>query len=176
MGFKASRSSRLDGCVTERRTQLGMAMFLIAEAVFFFLLILAFIYFRSPAEQDLHLQTTSLYTGLLLASGFSMWRAAASTAGSRLWVVITIGLGAAFLLGQGSEYLRLIRDGVTMSQSLFGTTFLTLVGVHALHLVVGLVALAIIPLTAIRTMALYWYFFAGVWLAIFLVAYVGSAA
>jgi cytochrome c oxidase subunit III len=162
--------------VTERRTQLGMALFLIAEAVFFFLLILAFIYFRGPAPRDLHLPTTSLYTGLLLASSFSMWRAAASAAGSRLWVGITIGLGAAFLLGQGSEYLRLIRDGVTISQGLFGTTFFTLAGVHGLHVVVGLITLAIIPTTAIRTMALYWHFFAGVWLVIFLVAYVGIIA
>ena len=162
--------------MTDRRAQLGMALFLIAEAVFFFLLILAFLYLRGPAPRDLHLPITSLYTALLLASAFTMWRAATSAAGSRLWVGITIGLGAAFLLGQGSEYLRLIRDGVTISQGLFGTTFFTLAGVHGLHVLVGLIALGIIPSTAIRTMALYWYFFAGLWFVIFLVAYVGSMA
>jgi len=40
---------------------------------------------------------------------------------------------------------------------------------------VGLIALGIVPGNAIRTMALYWYFLAGVWLAIFLVAYLWSA-
>lgn len=159
--------------MTERRAKLGLSMFLIAEAVFFFLLILAFLYFRGPAPRDLRLPLTSLYTALLLGSGISMWRAAA--AGSRLWVAITIALGAAFLVGQASEYLRMMRAGVTISQGLFGTTFFTLTGVHGLHVLVGLIALGIIPTTAIRTMALYWYFFAGVWLAIFLIAYVGGA-
>jgi cytochrome c oxidase subunit III len=153
-----------------------MALFLMAEAVFFILLILALLYFRGPAPHGLHVSTTALYTGLLLASSFSMWRAAANATGSRLWVAITIGLGTVFLVGQGSEYLRLIRDGVTIGQGLFGTTFFTLAGVHALHVLVGLVTLGIIPTTAIRAMALYWYFFAGVWLAIFLVAYLGSVA
>jgi heme/copper-type cytochrome/quinol oxidase subunit 3 len=65
-----------------------------------------------------------------------------------------------------------MRDGVTISQSLFGTAFFTLGGVHGLHVLVGLIALGIVPSTAIRPVAMYWYFFAVVWLAIFLIAYV----
>ena len=156
-----------------QRGPLGMAMFLLSEAVFFFLLILAFVYFRSAGAANLNLEAGALDTAGLLASVFSMWRA---TAGDRRWLVITIGLGAAFLVGQGIQYLHLIRDGVTMSQGLFGTTFFTLAGVHGLHVLIGLVALALVPSTAIRAMALYWYFFACVWLVIFLVAYVGNVA
>jgi heme/copper-type cytochrome/quinol oxidase subunit 3 len=156
-----------------QRGQLGMAMFLLSEAVFFFLLILAFVYFRSAGAGNLNLEAGAIDTALLLASAFSMWRA---TVGSRAWLPITVFLGAVFLVGQGIQYLHLIRDGVTISQGLFGTTFFTLAGAHGLHVLIGLVALAIVPSTAIRTMALYWYFFAGVWLAIFLVAYVWSAA
>jgi heme/copper-type cytochrome/quinol oxidase subunit 3 len=156
-----------------QRGQLGMAMFLLSEAVFFFLLILAFVYFRTAGLGNLNLGAGTLDTAGLLASVFSMWRA---TAGDRRWLAITIGLGAAFLVGQGIQYLRLIRDGVTIGQGLFGTTFFTLAGVHGLHIFVGLLALAMVPSTAIRAMALYWYFFAGVWLVIFLVAYVGNAA
>src|ERR1700683_3520403 len=156
-----------------QRGQLGMVMFLLSEAVFFFLLILAFVYFRTAGAGNLNLGVGALDTVGLLASVFSMWRA---TAGDRRWLAITIGLGAAFLIGQGIQYLRLARGGVTISQGLFGTTFFTLAGAHGLHVLVGLVALAIVPSTAIRAMALYWYFFAGVWLVIFLVAYVGSAA
>lgn len=157
-----------------RRAQLGMALFLIAEAVFFFLLILAFVYFRASTPQGLHMRTSAVYTALFMASGFSMWRA--SESGSRLWVGITIALGLAFLIRQATEYLRLIRDGVTIGQGLFGTTFFTLTGVHGLHVAIGLLALAVVPSTALRTMALYWYFFAGVWLVIFLAAYVWGAA
>jgi heme/copper-type cytochrome/quinol oxidase subunit 3 len=156
--------------VTMRRAELGMAMFLIAEAVFFFLLILAFLYFRARA--NLNFQAGLLDTGLLLASSLSLWRA---VAGSRLWLGVTIALGVAFLIGQGSQYLSLFRDGVTMSQGPFGTTFFTLTGAHGLHVLAGLVALAMVPVSAIRTVALYWYFFAAVWLAIFLVVYVWGA-
>jgi heme/copper-type cytochrome/quinol oxidase subunit 3 len=159
--------------MTERRTQLGMAMFLIAEAVFFFLLILAFIYFRVPGAGKLNVGAGALDTACLLASALTIWRA---TTGSRRWLWATIAFGGLFLAGQGAQYRQLIHDGVTISQGLFGTTFLTLAGAHGLHVLVGLVALGIVPGTAIRTMALYWYFCAGVWLAIFLVAYVGSTA
>jgi heme/copper-type cytochrome/quinol oxidase subunit 3 len=157
-----------------QRAQLGMAMFLLAEAVFFFLLILAFLYFRGLTPPPVQrIGATSVYTALLLASSFSVWRAAS---GSRLWLVSTIVLGAAFLIGQGTEYLRMIHDGVTISQGLFGTTFFTLAGMHGLHILIGLIALAVVPSAAIRTLALYWCFFAAVWLAIFLVAYVWGVA
>ncbi len=73
-----------------------------------------------------------------------MWRA---IGGSRVWQALTIVLGAAFLAGQGSQYVRLIRDGVTIGQGLFGTTFFTLVGAHGLHVLAGLVALAVVPST-----------------------------
>ena len=154
-----------------KRVQLGMAMFLIAEAVFFFLLILAFVYFR--AKGNLSLEAGLLDTALLLASSFSMWRA---IGGSRWWLAVTIVLGLAFLAGQGSQYLRLIRDGVTIGQGLFGTTFFTLIGAHGLHVLAGLVALAVVPSSALRSLALYWYFFAAVWVVIFLAAYVWGAA
>jgi heme/copper-type cytochrome/quinol oxidase subunit 3 len=159
--------------MTGRRGQLGMAMFLLSEAVFFFLLILAFVYFRTAGAGNLNLEAGALDTAGLLASVFSMWRA---TVGDRRWLAITIGLGVAFLIGQGIQYVLLIRDGVTISQGLFGTTFFTLAGAHGLHVLIGLVALALVPPTAIRAMALYWFFFAGLWLVIFLVAYVGNTA
>jgi heme/copper-type cytochrome/quinol oxidase subunit 3 len=171
MGFETPRSPGLEGRVTHRRTELGIAMFLIAEAVFFFLLMLAFVYFRTPGAGKLNLGAGALDTACLLASIFTIWRA---TAGSRLWLSATILFGALFLAGQVIQYLQLMYDGVTISQGLFGTTFFTLAGVHGLHVLVGLIALAIVPAAAIRTTALYWYFVAGVWLAIFLVAYVGG--
>jgi heme/copper-type cytochrome/quinol oxidase subunit 3 len=155
-----------------RRAQLGMAMFLISESIFFVLLLLAFVYFRPPASQDLHLRMTSIYTALFLGSSFSVWRAAS---GSRVWLGVTIALGAAFLIGQGSEYLRLIDNGVTMSQGLFGTTFFTLAGAHGLNVLAALVALAAVPQSGVRVVAMYWTFLAAVWVAIFLTAYVWSA-
>jgi cytochrome c oxidase subunit 3 len=142
--------------IVNRRAELGMALFLIAETVFFFLLILAFAYFRAMPQGISRLGW--LLTALLLASTVSMWRAAAE---SRLWLWVTIALGAAFLAGQAI---------------FFGTTFFTLAGVHGLHILAGLIALAVAPSDAIKVVALYWYFFVVVWLAIVLVMYARSAA
>ena len=158
--------------MTERRTQLAMAMFLVAEAVFFFLLILAFIYFRVPGAVKLNVGAGALDTVCLLGSVLTIWRA---TTGSRKWLSATILFGGLFLAGQGAQYLRLIHDGVNISQGLFGTTFFTLAGAHGLHVLVGLIALVIVPGTAIRSMALYWSFLTIVWLVIFLIAYIWAA-
>ncbi|HTW65451.1 MAG TPA: cytochrome c oxidase subunit 3 [Bryobacteraceae bacterium] len=154
-----------------RRAQFGMAMFLVSEGVFFALLILAFWYFRQRA--NLNFAAGAIDTGLLLASALSVWRAAD---GSRLWVTVTMVLGAAFLIGQSDQYVHLIRGGVTISAGLFGTTFFTLTGMHGLQVLAGLIALAVVPRATIRAVALYWQFLAAVWVLIFLSAYVWGAA
>jgi heme/copper-type cytochrome/quinol oxidase subunit 3 len=127
------------------RSQLGMAMFLISEAVFFFLLILAFRYF-APIPHLLSSRNEWLLTLLLLASVLSMWQG---------WRWLTIALGAMFLIGQ----------------ALFlGITFFILADIHGLHILAGLIALAIVPASGLRAMALYWYFFTAVWLVILVLA------
>lgn len=124
-----------------RRAQLGMAMFLISEAVFFFLLILAFVYFR--ALPDLHSAAGWTLTALLVAASLAAWRA---------WRWMTVALGLAFLI------------------VLVITTSSLLTDLHGLHIFAGVVAVSLVPASALRIMALYWYFFTAVWLAIFLVA------
>ena len=89
------------------RAQLGMAMFLIAEAVFFFLLILAFAYFRAMPQRSRPWDGSSQLRSSRAA--VSMWRAMPNS----LWLWITIALGAAFL-GRAVIFL--------------GTTFFTLAG------------------------------------------------
>jgi heme/copper-type cytochrome/quinol oxidase subunit 3 len=127
-----------------KRAELGMAMFLISEAVFFFLLILASRYFA--AIPFLSSRNGWLLTILLLASAVSMWRG---------WRWVTIALGAVFLIGEAL---------------LLGTSFFILAGIHGLHILAGLIALALAPASALKTLALYWYFLTAVWLAIVLVA------
>ena len=120
------------------RAQLGMAMFLISEAVFFFLLILAFAYFGSMPRRIPPVGW--VFAALLLLSSLGMWRAAA---GSRLWRCVTIALGVAFLIYESI---------------LIGNTFFILAAIHWLHILAGLIALAIVPASALRPLALYWYF------------------
>jgi cytochrome c oxidase subunit 3/cytochrome o ubiquinol oxidase subunit 3 len=102
-----------------------------------------------------------------------------------LWWFLTILLGALFLVGTGAEWHRLIsREGLTIGTNLFGTTFYSLVGLHASHVIVGLVLLTTGLLLALgghvnpshagraETLSLYWHFVDAVWVVVFLVVYV----
>lgn len=124
-----------------KRAQLGMAMFLISEAVFFFLLILACAY--SHALPRLYATSGWILTALLLAGSVSIWWG---------WRWAALALGAMFILG------------------LIGTKFSMLTAVHGLFVFAGIISIAAVPVSALRIVALYWYFFTAVWLVIFLVA------
>ncbi len=151
------------------KAKLGMAMLILAESVFFFMLLLAFVYFRDEslkaATESLDIGRTSIYTGCLLLSGLVLWRGR---------VEIAIVFGGVFLVGQGMEYMRLLRSGVTMSHDLFGTTFFTLAGMHGLHVVIGLALL--LALRRSVASAMFWQFVVASWAAIFAVVYVWSFA
>ncbi|HEX5228637.1 MAG TPA: hypothetical protein VFW44_13050, partial [Bryobacteraceae bacterium] len=108
-----------------RRAELGMAMFLIAAGVFFSLLILAVGYFR--ALPRLMAPPGWVLTALLLAASFAIWRG---------WRWVTVALGLAFC-------------GV-----LFATAASMLTGLHALFILAGVIALAVVPASALRAMAL----------------------
>ena len=175
--------------------KLAMALFIVSEAFFFILLILAFLYFQAAAVADdansantLEPKTTAIYTALLLSSSISIWLAGrGNNDGSRkkfcVWLMVTMLLGAAFLFGQAREYARLLSHNVTISRNLFGTTFFTLTGFHGLHVFAGLTMLAIIfglalagdfpnrQSTAVETVSLYWHFVDAVWIVIFATVY-----
>src|SRR6266852_1172312 len=101
------------------------------------------------------------------------------------WWLVTIALGAYFLLGTGREWHHLIHDkGLTIQTNLFGTTFYSLVGLHASHVIIGLLALSIVMAFAItgavkrehagraHVLALYWHFVDTVWVVVFTVVYI----
>jgi len=52
------------------------------------------------------------------------------------------GLGGVFLLVQGYEWVRLVQFGLTLSSDAYGTTFYTLIGAHAAHVLGALVWVA----------------------------------
>lgn len=151
------------------KEKLGMAMLIVAESVFFFMLLLAFVYFRDvslkPATESLDIGRTSIYTACLLLSSLVLWRGRAA---------IAIVFGGIFLVGQGTEYVRMLRSGVTMSHDLFGTTFFTLAGMHGLHVLIGLALL--LALRRSVASAMFWQFVVASWVAIFAVVYVWSFA
>src|SRR6516164_8704182 len=100
-------------------------------------------------------------------------------------LLLTIVLGALFLYGTGQEWHRLIYEhALTISTNLFGTTYYSLVGLHATHVIVGLVMLSIVLVFGIAgrvgpeqsaridVLSLYWHFVDAVWVVVFTVVYV----
>ena len=101
-----------------------------------------------------------------------------------MWLFGTVFLGAIFVAGSLREWYRLIYEhGVTISSSLFGTTFYSLVGLHLSHVIVGLTMLSIVLIFAllgkvkqehaerIGVLALYWHFVDTVWVVVLSVVY-----
>ena len=171
-----------------------MLSFLVSEACFFLMLILAWLFYNSrpmagpsPAG-TLDAHKALLSTCCLLASSLTFWlaekniRAGRATA-FRWLLAVTILLGIAFIIGQGREYFRIYGEGVVVNSNLFATTFFTLTGFHGLHVCVGLAALLILMglalagdfttgrLEAVKSIGLYWHFVDAVWIVVFSVIY-----
>jgi cytochrome c oxidase subunit 3 len=104
--------------------------------------------------------------------------------GLREWYVLTFLMGLYFVLGQGYEYLALIRDGVTLQSSNYGSVFFLTTGFHGLHVTGGLFAFIFLlgrtyaakrftheqQVSAI-VVSYYWHFVDVVWIGLFTTIY-----
>jgi len=130
--------------------KLGVIMMLGAEAMFFAGLIGAFIVFRLAAEHwpppfqpRLPVGVTGVNTVILLISAvtmhFSVSAVRANNIGSaKRYLTLTAFLGTLFLLIQGSEWIKLLHFGLTVSSSVYGGLFYTLIGAHGAHVLLAL--------------------------------------
>ena len=133
---------------------LGMYLFIASELIVFITLLFILFWLRSglvgdwppPDQPRLPLGITGVNTLFLLVSGFTMHRAyrAVKQDAARLltrWLMITCVLGVVFLTVQGFEWIRLIRFGLSMTSSLYGAMFYTIIGLHALHVLATVLVL-----------------------------------
>jgi len=104
--------------------------------------------------------------------------------GLREWYVLSFLMGLYFVLGQGYEYLSLIRDGLTLSSSGYGSVFYIPTGFHGLHVTGGLIAFLFLlgrtyaakrftqeqQVSAI-VVSYYWHFVDVVWIGLFTTIY-----
>jgi cytochrome c oxidase subunit 1/cytochrome c oxidase subunit I+III len=179
-----------------KKTLFAVSLFLASEAIFFACLIAAYVYYTgsSPDGPNAHSVLdpikTGFYTACLLASSLTVYMAERTLRrekrGLALWLGATILLGAVFLYGEVQEYRKLLHENVTVSRDLFGSTYYTLTGFHALHVTVGLVLLGTIlaisrrrkmgkrQRTALECISSYWHFVDVVWIAVFSVVYLWS--
>jgi heme/copper-type cytochrome/quinol oxidase subunit 3 len=142
--------------------QLGMLIFLGAEAMFFAALVGAFLVLRlgaqvwpPPFQPRLPVEVTGLNTLVLLASSYTMTRALrAVRRGDGRGLMAGLGqtalLGLIFLAVQGYEWTRLVHFGLTVSSGAYGTTFYTLIGAHGVHVLAAVVWLSVVLAGAMR--------------------------
>jgi len=174
-----------------------MLFFIASEAFFFIALIISYVYYSRPGgtlsdtAAYLNVKKTAIFTFFLLFSSLTIELAERKLrSGKRramlLFLAATIMSGLVFLIGQGLEYRELIRNQVTISRDVFGSSFFTLTGFHGLHVLLGLITLAImirlisskkyiaVEGEAFNAAAIYWHFVDGVWVVVFTVVYIGA--
>ena len=182
------------GWTLSYRSTVGMACLIIAESAIFTIFVVAYLFYlgkslSGPTPREV-LETPIFYTVCLLSSSLTIHFAGRVLERGRraafllLWL-LTIALGAFFLYGTGQEWHRLIYEhGLTISTNLFGTTYYSLVGLHAFHVTAGLIMLTIVLLFGLAgrvgpeqfrrvdVLSLYWHFVDAVWVIVFTVVYV----
>jgi len=178
--------------------KVGMLAFLLSEVAFFTTLIVAYVvYFGrsltgpTPAEV-LSLPLVFATTACLLGSSVTVhmagkWLRHGNPKDFVLWWSATIVLGVVFLLGTAYEWSELIgHHRLTIGRNLFGTTYYTLVGFHAAHVTVGVIAMAVVLGLSLRgrlsehdhvpveLVSWYWHFVDVVWVVVFVIVYLAG--
>ena len=177
----------------QMRGKVGMWCLIIAESAIFSIFVVAYLYYAgksvsgpTPAEV-LHVPifaSICLFSSSLtiVLSEKAIHRGNIKQFG--LFWFLTLALGVIFLVETGMEWNRLIyHEGLTISTNLFGTTYYSLVGLHAFHVTVGAIGLTIILLLTlfravrlehagrIGVFAMYWHFVDAIWVVVLSVVY-----
>src|SRR5215831_3299767 len=175
------------------RGRVGMFYLIAAESAIFTIFVVAYIFYigkslSGPTPEVLHMPIFNticlLSSSLTIHLAVRALRAGKTGMFKSLWF-LTLVLGAVFLIGTGREWHHLIYDeGLTISTNLFGTTYYSLVGLHAFHVTAGLVGLSIVMILALAervkqehahrvdVLALYWHFVDAVWVVVFTTVYI----
>ncbi len=174
----------------------GFIVFLISETMLFLGLFVAYLTFRAVAPTwppegtpRLELLLPGINTVILLSSSLVVHQADIAikqdnVSKARLWFLATMAMGATFLAGQLYEYGHL---EFGLASNVFASTFYVLTGFHGLHVLAGLILMAIVLWRSrrsghysshkhfgIEAAEVYWHFVDGVWVVLFLLLYILS--
>jgi cytochrome c oxidase subunit 3 len=176
------------------RGRVGILGLILTETAFFSIFVSAYVFYigkslNGPFPRDV--LTPPLFNSLcLLSSSVTIVFAVRALRAGRLqsfgwWWLATLALGVEFLIGTAMEWYDLIyRHGLTIHTNLFGTTYYSLVGLHAAHVIVGLLAIALVMILSdlghvgerhaerVEVLSWYWHFVDAVWVVVFLTVYV----
>ena len=176
------------------RGSVGMWCLITAELSMFLIFVVAYIFYMGKSlsgptpKEVLHLPVFD--TICLLSSSITIHLSVNGLKkNSQMvfigWLAGTVLLGLIFLLGTAKEFTDLIyKHNFTISTSLFGTTFYSLVGLHAAHVAIGLLMLSVVLVLGLfgrvrqeqfnhfHSLSMYWHFVDAVWVVVFTVVYV----
>jgi cytochrome c oxidase subunit III len=176
------------------RGTMGIIFLIITETSLFTIFVVAYVVYMGkslagPFPKDV-LDLPILASICLLSSSITIVFAEMALKKHRiglfkLWWLATILLGLEFLVSTGLEWHKLIyEDHLTVSTNLFGTTYYSLVGLHASHVIVGMGFLILVMLVSlfgfpietqerrVKFLSWYWHFVDAVWVVVFTVVYV----
>jgi len=176
------------------RGTVGMATLIVAESAIFLIFVVAYLFYigksisgptpREVLEMPIFASICLLSSSLTIHYALAALRKAQIGMFTALWFA-TFALGAIFIVATGLEWRHLIYEkGLTISTNLFGTTYYSLVGLHAFHVCVGLLGLLLGLLFALmgkvqaqhsekaEVFSLYWHFVDAVWVVVFTVVYI----
>lgn len=176
------------------RPKTGVICLIITEASLFAIFVAAYIFYlgkstTGPFPKDV-LTVPVWATICLLSSSLTMELSIRDlhhkdALWSRIWLGITVVLGIAFLAQTAYEWNELIyHRGLKISTNVFGTTFYSLVGLHASHVLLGVILMSIAALAGVfgadlnrhqnrlEALSWYWHFVDVVWIAVFITVYV----
>ena len=176
------------------RGRVGMACLIFGESMFFSIFVVAYLFYigkssHGPQPSEV-LEFPYLATACLLSSSATAGYAVRSLGRFQylkagISLAITIALGGGFIAFTAVEWYGLIYDhGLTLGTNLFGTTFYSLVGFHAAHVILGLFMLSLIFVLLLlkhvkaeheerfELVTWYWHFVDAVWIVVFSVVYI----
>ncbi|HEY7211992.1 MAG TPA: heme-copper oxidase subunit III [Bryobacteraceae bacterium] len=176
------------------RGTVGIIFLIITESSLFAIFVATYLIYigkslTGPYPKDV-LDVPILATICLLSSSLTVYFAEHALAHGRLaafkaWWLVTIALGLEFLTATGLEWKKLItEDHLTIRTNLFGSTFYSLVGLHASHVIVGMCFLLLVlfvtlfgfpietQLRRVKFLSWYWHFVDAVWVIVFTVVYI----
>jgi cytochrome c oxidase subunit 3 len=176
------------------RKKIGLITLIVTETALFTIFAVAYLFYIGkslsgpyPAEV---LEPPILATICLLSSSATIMMAerafkAEANGSFKLWWFVTILLAVVFLGWTALEWRRLIyQHNLTISTNLFGTSFYSLVGLHATHVVAGLILLSLVFWLSLRAVVTrghsehiemiswYWHFVDAIWVVVFTIVYI----
>jgi cytochrome c oxidase subunit 3 len=165
----------------------GTVVWLASELMFFSGLFAAYFTLRAaargewpPADVELEVVTSGLFTLALVASSGSMQLAVRAVTAGRLaafrtWLAVTLVLAGAFIGNQAHEWSTL---GFSVSSHAYGSAFYVMTGFHGIHVLGGMLAMVLLlgrsgsgrfgpgEAPAVEMVSYYWHFVDVVWIGL----------